>query len=115
MTFGQALVAGARECLRRVDVTIVYLRSAFDDPVHPGKMSMVRVCAILAAIVASRIALDTVHFAVTFHDAVGMAGVLSGLVTTLYGTVCLKLFLRSREAAGGDGDDDAPGAGDKGS
>lgn len=96
------------ELLRRVDETIDYLRSFFDDPVAGGKGSVARLCAFLAMVTAVIVAVATVRFAFTHDDKVGMAGVLAGVLTTLLGTGVLGLLLRKKGDGSTEPDDDRP-------
>lgn len=88
--------------LTRVDRTIGYVRSFADDPTVPGKGSMARLCAILALLAGGWTTYETVRFAFAAlakdkSDA-AMLGILAGLATTLFGTVCVGLLKRTTSA-----------------
>lgn len=89
--------------LGRVDRTIAYVRSFTDDPVAGNKGSMARLCALLALVAGAWTVYKTVQFA--FEALRGgksdapMLGILAGLATTLFGTVCVGLLKRT--TAGG--------------
>jgi hypothetical protein len=89
----------ARDVLRRVDMTIAYVRSAFDDPNAGDKASMARICAAAAIYGALRTTAALVRFAFENKESVGMAGILAGAAATLGCTLGYALLSRK----GGDG------------
>jgi hypothetical protein len=87
------------EFLRRLDITIIWFRSCFDDPVASNKGSMARICAFLALVGGIWTTAMTVRFAFAAlaqktSDA-AMLGILAGLATTMLGTVCFGLLRRT--------------------
>lgn len=100
------------EWLRRVDMTIDYLRSFFDDPVASGKGSMARFCAAGALLGGVWTTVMTVRFsfaalAQKTSDA-AMLGILAGLATTMLATVCFGLLRRTTASGVTETIDDAP-------
>jgi len=92
-----------RELLRRFDMTVAYVRSAFDDPNADGKASMARICAAAAIYGALRTTAALVRFAFENKESVGMAGVLAGAAATLGCTLGYALLSRKK----GDGSTEA--------
>ncbi len=86
----------------RILSAIAYLRSFFDDPSVPGKGSMARLCAWLALVAGGWTTFETVRFAFEALRAgksdAPMLGILAGLATTLFATVCVGLLKRTTAA-----------------
>lgn len=94
---------------------IGYLRSAFDDPQMDRKMSMARTCAWVAMLAGIWTTVATVRFAFALlekpeHAAVGTGalGILAGLATTLFATVCVGLLKRTKADGTSETIDDKP-------
>jgi hypothetical protein len=103
------------ELLRRVDLTIGYLRSAFDDPRTDDKMSMARTCAWVAMLAGIWTTAMTVKFAFALLETpnsatvgTGAIGILAGLATTLFATVAVGLLKRTTASGVTETIDDVP-------
>ncbi len=94
--------------------TIGYLRSFFDDPKMSGKGSMARLCAIVAMGAGIWTVAKTVQFAFALLHAekgevgTGALGILAGLATTLFATVCVGLLKRTKADGTSEPVDDTP-------
>jgi hypothetical protein len=105
-----ALVLAVWHLKRRFPAVVAYLRSAFDEPSVANHASMARICAYLAMLAALVVVAAFIVFVFVFHDAVGMAGIIAGVLTTLLGTGVLGLLLRKRADGSTEPDDDRPAA-----
>lgn len=88
---------------RAAGESITYLRSAFDDPQMDRKMSMARTCAWVAMLAGIWTTAETVRFAFSLLEkperapvGTGALGILAGLATTLFATVCVGLLKRTK-------------------
>lgn len=106
MTVGQVLIAGAKDCVRRFDITIAYVRSFFDEPTRPGKASMVRLCALIGLLCAREFGVEFVHYIRTANPVVALASILGGFVLTFAVKTAVALNLRTPPD---DATDPAPG------
>jgi hypothetical protein len=100
------------ELLRRVDATIEYLRSFFDDPVADGKGSMARLCAAGALLAGAGTVVMTFRYAfaalVAKSSEATTVGILAGMATMLLGTVCFGLLRRTTASGVTETIDDQP-------
>jgi hypothetical protein len=91
---------------------VAYGRSFFDDPKAPGKGSMARLCALIAMTAGIWTTVKTVQFAFAVlagnKGETGALGILAGLATTLFATVCVGLLKRTTAAGVTETIDDAP-------
>jgi hypothetical protein len=73
-------------------------------------MSAVRVCAVATCFAAIGAGAATIAFAFKHPDALGMAGILAGLVGAFLGGATIKLLLRTKAESGTSSTPDEPEA-----
>jgi hypothetical protein len=107
---GRGVVAIADELQRRLDRVIAFVASAVSDPVAEKKASMARLLAAVAMGAGIWTAAKTVEFAIAVlaspKGETGTLGILAGLATTLFATVCVGLLKRTRADGTSEPDDD---------
>ena len=88
----------------RVDATIGYVRSFFDEPLRTRKGSMARACAPAALCAAYNTARWTFAFAMANPKETGTIAVLAGIPAVFATGVVLHLLVRTRADQGSEPD-----------